>query len=86
MLGRRQRRLIPVQETWSAPPPPESAAATAVQTGQVGRTPTINRIGISGLPYVRPIPRAEPLLVVPVARPGEKVCPCASGCDCGCGG
>ena len=28
----------------------------------------------SGLPYVRPIPGAEPLLVVPVARPGEKVC------------
>jgi len=25
----------------------------------------------SGLPYVRPIPGAEPLLVVPVAKPGE---------------
>ena len=27
----------------------------------------------SGLPYVRPIPGAEPLLVVPVAMPGEVV-------------
>jgi hypothetical protein len=27
----------------------------------------------SGLPYVRPIPGAEPLLVVPVARPGETI-------------
>jgi hypothetical protein len=25
----------------------------------------------SGLPYVRPIPGAEPLLVVPIAKPGE---------------
>jgi hypothetical protein len=40
----------------------------------------------SGLPYVRPIPGAEPLLVVPVARPGEKVCGCSSECDCGCNG
>jgi hypothetical protein len=38
----------------------------------------------SGLPYVRPIPGAEPLLVVPIAKPGEKVCRCASGCSCGC--
>jgi hypothetical protein len=95
-----------------------------------GRTPTIDRIGISymlmgdvgigphvmfvlpdgtdrilqglsrdptsGLPYVAPplpervpgwpIPGAEPLLVVPVARPGERVCACASGCSCGCNG
>jgi hypothetical protein len=26
----------------------------------------------SGLPYVRPIPGAEPLLVVPIAKPGEQ--------------
>jgi hypothetical protein len=26
----------------------------------------------SGLPYVRPFPGAEPLLVVPIAKPGEK--------------
>jgi hypothetical protein len=52
----------------------------------------------SGLPYVRPIPGAEPLLVVPVALPGETIeakrpdcscghgssCGCASGCSCGC--
>ena len=40
---------------------------------------------ISGLPYVRPIPRAEGLLVVPVAKPGERVCRCAGDCSCGCG-
>jgi len=38
----------------------------------------------SGLPYVRPIPGAEPLLVVPIAKPGESLCGCASGCSCGC--
>ena len=27
----------------------------------------------SGLPWVRPIPEAEPLLVVPVALPGEMI-------------
>jgi hypothetical protein len=27
----------------------------------------------SGLPYVRPIPGAEPLLVVPIAKPGESL-------------
>jgi len=40
----------------------------------------------SGLPYVRPFPGAEPLLVVPVARPGETVCGCPSDCSCGCNG
>jgi hypothetical protein len=40
----------------------------------------------SGLPYVRPIPGAEPLLVVPVAKPGEKACGCSSECSCGCNG
>ena len=40
----------------------------------------------SGLPYVRPIPGAEPLLVVPIALPGERSCGCASGCSCGCNG
>ena len=40
----------------------------------------------SGLPYVRPIPGAEPLLVVPIAKPGERPCGCASGCSCGCNG
>ena len=38
----------------------------------------------SGLPYVRPIPGAEPLLVVPIARPGEKACGCPGECSCGC--
>jgi len=38
----------------------------------------------SGLPYVRPIPGAEPLLVVPVAKPGERVCACSSECSCDC--
>jgi hypothetical protein len=38
----------------------------------------------SGLPYVRPIPGAEPLLVVPIAKPGEKVCGCPNECSCGC--
>ncbi len=38
----------------------------------------------SGLPYVRPIPGAEPLLVVPIAKPGEKACGCPSECSCGC--
>jgi hypothetical protein len=33
----------------------------------------------SGLPYVRPIPGAEPLFVVPIALPGERACGCASG-------
>jgi hypothetical protein len=36
----------------------------------------------SGLPYARPIPGAEPLLVVPVARPGESICACPSDCEC----
>ena len=36
----------------------------------------------SGLPYVRPFPGAEPLLVVPIALPGERACGCASGCSC----
>jgi hypothetical protein len=40
----------------------------------------------SGLPYVRPIPGAEPLLVVPIAKPGEKVCGCPSSCTCDCNG
>ena len=40
----------------------------------------------SGLPYVRPFPGAEPLLVVPIAKPGEKVCGCPSDCSCGCNG
>jgi hypothetical protein len=40
----------------------------------------------SGKPYVRPIPGAEPLLVVPVAKPGERACGCASECSCGCNG
>jgi hypothetical protein len=40
----------------------------------------------SGKPYVRPIPGAEPLLVVPIAKPGECACACANGCSCGCGG
>jgi hypothetical protein len=48
----------------------------------------------SGLPYVGPplpdrVPGwpksgAEPLLVVPIALPGETACGCASGCSCGC--
>ena len=38
----------------------------------------------SGLPYVRPIPGAEPLLVVPIAKPGERACGCPSECGCGC--
>lgn len=40
----------------------------------------------SGLPYVRPIPGAGPLLVVPVAKPGERVCGCTGECSCGCNG
>ncbi len=36
----------------------------------------------SGLPYVRPIPGAEPLLVVPIAKPGEQTCGCPSTCTC----
>jgi hypothetical protein len=40
----------------------------------------------SGLPYVRPIPGAEPLLVVPIAKPGERTCGCPSDCSCGCDG
>jgi hypothetical protein len=40
----------------------------------------------SGLPYVRPIPGAEPLLVVPVAKPGERSCGCPNECSCGCNG
>src|SRR5260221_14623148 len=40
----------------------------------------------SGLPYVRPIPDAEPLLVVPIAKPGERACGCPSECSCGCSG
>ncbi len=48
----------------------------------------------SGLPYVGPplpdrVPgwpksRAEPLLVVPIALPGDTACGCPSGCCCGC--
>ena len=38
----------------------------------------------SSLPHVRPFPRAEPLLIVPIAKPGELACGCASGCTCGC--
>jgi hypothetical protein len=38
----------------------------------------------SGLPYVRPVSGAEPMLVVPVAKPGEQVCACPGGCTCGC--
>jgi hypothetical protein len=38
----------------------------------------------SGRPYVRPIPGAEPLLVVPIALPGETSCGCPRGCFCGC--
>jgi hypothetical protein len=40
----------------------------------------------TGLPYVRPIPGAEPLLVVPIAKPGERACGCPSECTCGCSG
>jgi hypothetical protein len=40
----------------------------------------------SGLPHVRPVPGAEPLLIVPIALPGEKSCGCASKCSCGCNG
>ncbi len=40
----------------------------------------------SGLPYVRPIPGAGPLLVVPVARPGERACGCVRECSCSCTG
>jgi hypothetical protein len=40
----------------------------------------------SGQPYVRPFPGAEPLLVVPIALPGETACGCTSGCSCGCQG
>jgi len=32
----------------------------------------------SGLPYVRPIPGAEPLLVVPIAKPGERSRGCSN--------
>src|SRR5260370_40416574 len=45
----------------------------------------------SGLPYVRPIAGAEPLLVVPAALPGEMIeakrtgdCWCGHGSSCGC--
>ena len=38
----------------------------------------------SGLPYARPMPGAEPLLVVPVAKPGEQICACPSTCSCDC--
>jgi hypothetical protein len=38
----------------------------------------------TGLPYIRPFPGAEPLLVVPIALPGQRVCGCAGGCSCGC--
>jgi hypothetical protein len=38
----------------------------------------------SGLPFTRPISGAEPILVVPVAKPGEQACGCPSDCDCGC--
>jgi hypothetical protein len=31
------------------------------------------RDATSGLPYVRPFPGAEPLLVVPIALPGESL-------------
>jgi hypothetical protein len=40
----------------------------------------------SGLPFVRPFPGAEPLLVVPISLPGETACGCPSGCSCGCDG
>ena len=40
----------------------------------------------SGLPYARPIPGAEPLLVVPVAKPGERACGCPIECSRGCNG
>lgn len=36
----------------------------------------------SGLPYVRPVPGAEPFLVVPFAKPGQKVCACEGSCTC----
>jgi hypothetical protein len=39
-----------------------------------------------GLPHLRPIPRAEPLLIVPVAKPGETACGCPRECSCGCNG
>jgi hypothetical protein len=54
-----------------------------------GTGPILDGLGhdtTSGLPYVRPIPGAEPLLVVPIAKPGESPCGCASGCSCGCNG
>ena len=38
----------------------------------------------SGLPYIRPFPGAEPLLVVPIAKPGEQACGCPDSCACGC--
>ncbi|MEU8395268.1 hypothetical protein AB0C28_08765 [Nonomuraea sp. NPDC048892] len=36
----------------------------------------------SGQPYVRPVRGAEPMLVVPVAKPGETACGCRSDCPC----
>ena len=56
-----------------------------------GKTPTIDRIGISYMLMGEvgaacEIPGAEPLLVVPVALPGERACGCPSECSCGCNG
>ena len=56
-----------------------------------GKTPTIDRIGISYMLMGEvgaacEIPGAEPLLVVPVALPGERACGCSRECSCGCNG
>ncbi|MFJ3762845.1 hypothetical protein [Streptomyces sp. NPDC090080] len=36
----------------------------------------------SGEPYVRPIKGAEPMLVVPIAKPGQSACGCRTDCAC----
>jgi hypothetical protein len=38
----------------------------------------------SGLPYARPVAGAEPMLIVPFAKPGEQTCGCPGDCACGC--
>ena len=61
---------------------PHVMVAFPAGTGQLLKG--LGRHTTPGLPHVRPFPGAEPILIVPIALPGETACGCASGCSCGC--